>query len=162
MPFEVEVQMNGLDELKKKLEGLKYDVAKKGGRFALRKAAQVVQAQVKLNAEEIDRKETPNSIPKNIGISWSGKLNKRTGDLGFRVGVMGGSKQSENAGGITVKGNAPGGSTWYWRFVEFGTEKTAANPFLVPAFKQTLQPATDAFIVNYQKSIDRFLRKQGK
>ncbi len=30
----------------------------------------------------------------------------------------------------------PNVGAWYWRFVEFGTSKKPARPFLTPAFEQ--------------------------
>lgn len=161
----VEVRMTGIDELVKTLEGLQYDIKKKGGRFALRKAAQVIRDQARQNAQTVDDSATPEMIAKNITERWNGRLNKRTGDLGFRVGVLGGARNYSAYGeiptGKSAKAN-PGGDTFYWRFVEFGTSKTAARPFMRPAMEQSIQGATDAFIRHYQAALDRALRKTVK
>ena len=152
------VQMNGVDELVKKLEGLKYDMIKKGGRFALRKAAQVIREQAKANARRVDDSETGRSIANNITEKWNGRVNKKTGDLAFRIGV--------NQGAVLAKkGEKPdlaaGGPTPHWRLLEFGTEKMAARPFMVPAIEQSAQAATDKFITEYGKALDRALKKAG-
>lgn len=160
-----EVRMTGVDELVKKLESLKYDMKKKGGRFALRKAAQVIRDQARRNAQALDDPASPEVIAKNITEKWNGRINKRTGDLGFRVGVLGGARDYSAHGEITTGKNAsgnPGGDTFYWRFLEFGTEKSSARPFMRPAMEQSVQAATDAFIRNYQAAIDRALRKAAK
>lgn len=153
------VKMNGVDELAKKLEGLKYDMARKGGRFALRKAAQVIRNQARQNAQSVDDSETGRSIAKNIAEKWNGRLNKQTGDLGFRIGVNQGAV-------LPKKGETPdesaGGPTPHWRLLEFGTEKMAAHPFMVPAMEQSAQRATDVFIAEYVKAIDRALKRAGK
>lgn len=153
------VKMTGVDELAKKLEGLRYDVQKKGGRFALRKAAQVLRNQARQNAQSVDDSETGRSIARNITEKWNGRLNKQTGDLGFRVGVSQGAV-------LPKKGERPdesaGGPTPHWRLLEFGTEKMAARPFMVPAMEQSAQRATDVFIAEYVKAIDRALKKAGK
>jgi HK97 gp10 family phage protein len=170
------VKMTGVDELAKKLEGLKYEVAKKGGRFALRKAAQVIRNQARQNAGTLNDPETAATISKNITERWASKFNQRTGDLMFRVGVMGGvfgKLQGDDTGAYGDKftkatrkrgatgGDLPGGDTRHWGYLEFGTEKAAAKPFMRPAGEQAAQGATDAFIANFGPAIDRALKKAG-
>lgn len=156
---DISVTMTGLDELNKKLEGLKYDIAKKGGRFALRKAAQVIRNAARENARRIDDSKTGRSIAANVTEKWNGRLNKQTGDLGFRVGVTQGAV-------LPRKGETPdegaGGPTPHWRLLELGTEKMAAKPFLVPAMEANAQKATDVFIDQYGRALDRALKKSGK
>lgn len=152
----ISVKMTGVDELNKKLAGLKYDVQKKGGRFALRKAAQVVRDAARQNAQAVDDSETGRSIAKNITEKWNGRLNKQTGDLGFRVGVSGGAKLPKNNAD-----EGAGGPTPHWRLLEFGTEKMAARPFFAKALPENAQKATDTFIKQMGVAIDRALKKLG-
>lgn len=169
------VKMEGLDELTKKLDALKYDMQKKGGRFALRKAADVVLKAARANALRVDDTATPTNIARNLTLRWNGKLNRMTGDLGFRVGVLGGARapafnakaaaskaRARRRAGIPslaqlgeITGNQPGGQTYYWRFLEFGTEKMAAKPFMRPALEANIQRATDEFIRQYQKRLPK-------
>lgn len=151
------VKMNGVDELTKKLQGLKYDMAKKGGRFALRKAAQVIRDAARQNAQRFDDAETGRSIANNVVEKWNGRLNKVTGDLGFRVGVQGGAKVDKSN-----PDTGAGGPTPHWRFKELGTEKMAAEPFLVPAMTANAQKATDVFVDQYGRALDRALARAGK
>jgi HK97 gp10 family phage protein len=157
--FDIGVTMTGLDSVMAKLQAVKYDVAKKGGRFALRKAAQVMVKAAQQNAQRLDDPETAADIAKNIVERWNGRLNKATGDLGFRVGVQGGAGGNKKASALD---SLPGHDTRHWRYVEFGTEKTAAQSFFVPAFKANLQAATTEFIVQYGAALDRAIRKAGK
>lgn len=152
------VTMTGVDELSKKIAGLKYDMIKKGGRFALRKAAQVIRDQARANAQRVDSSETGRSIASNITEKWNGRINKSTGNLAFRVGV--------NQGAVLPKkgehpSEAAGAQTPHWRLLEFGTEKMAARPFMVPAMEQAAQAATDKFISSYGQALDRALKKAG-
>lgn len=76
----------------------------------------------------------------------------------FRVGVLGGARNYEAYGEFKTGKSAsanPGGDTFYWRFVEFGTERTAAKPFLRPAMEASIAPATEVFIQTYWKEIDK-------
>lgn len=145
--------MTGLPELKKKLDGLAFDAQKKGGRFALRKAAQVFRDRAKQNAQRFDDPETRRSIARNIVERWDNRYFKQTQNLKFRVGVLGGAKSQK------VKGRD---DTWHWRLLEFGTEKMRAQPFMRPAGEQGAQQATDTFVREFGKSIDRALKRMGK
>lgn len=148
--------MFGLDGLTTNIDSLKQEARYKGGRFALRKAAQVVRDAARQNSARIDDPETAASIERNITERWASKLYKSTGDLGFRVGVLGGaggSAKAEKLGGL------PGGDTRHWRHVEFGTEKTPPRPILRPALAQNVDRATDTFVREFDKSIARAVKK---
>jgi HK97 gp10 family phage protein len=168
----VEFQLKGIDSLVSKLGAISYDLKRKGGRAALRKAAAFVSEKVKESARRVNDQDTSEDISKNITVRWNGKLFKSSGDLGFRVGVLGGAKQYNNMhtrkggrrGTYAVGGSHdnPGGDTFYWRFVEFGTAKVAARPFMRPAFAQSISEATDIFITEYEKAIDRAIKRAAK
>lgn len=151
------VKMEGVEALSKRLEGLKYDVSKKGGRFALRKAAQIVRDAARQNAQTVDNSETGRSIARNITEKWGSRYNKSTGNLMFRVGVTGGAKLPKDN-----IDEGLGGPTPHWRLLEFGTEKMAARPFFVKALPENAQRATDTFISEFGRALDRALKKMGK
>ncbi|WP_455828267.1 HK97-gp10 family putative phage morphogenesis protein [Pseudomonas capeferrum] len=152
----VEFSLIGLDGLLGKLDSVSNDVRRKGGRASLRKAAQIVMQKAKEGAEKIDDKETGRSISDNIALRWNGKLFKRTGDLGFRIGVMHGAVLKD---GGDLSPNSP---TPHWRLIEFGTEKMAAAPFMRPALANSISEVTNAFLTEYEKSIDRAIRRAAK
>lgn len=157
----IEFSITGLDSLLGKLEAISYDVKRKGGRYALRKAAQVIAGKAKENAARIDDPETAESIPNNISFRWNGRLFKRTGDLGFRIGVLGGARIPKSKPKGTDPGG-PGGDTRYWAFVEFGTERARAQPFMRTALAQNIDLATNTFITEYEKAIDRAIKRAQK
>ena len=172
---DIQFNLEGLDSLLGKLEAVQYDVKRKGGRSALRKAAKLVAEKVKAAAARIDDAATRENISKNITIRWSNKTFKRTGDLGFRVGILGGArvpaKRVRKRGTATLDelgefagagSKNPGGDTFHWRFIEFGTQKVAAQPFMRPALASSVDEATNAFIKNYELAIDRALKKAAK
>ena len=149
-----EVNLTGVDELSKKLESISKDMKFKGGRFALRKAANIFKNEIKAGAERIDDPNSPERIADNVAVRWSGKTFKRSGNLHFRVGMLGGARKENKAVG-------PGGKTYHWRFKEFGTATQAAEPFVRPA-KSKSQAATNEFIAQYSKAIDRAIKRAGK
>jgi HK97 gp10 family phage protein len=89
-------QIQGLDEVLKKMRAMGPGLAAKGARTAMRKAANVVRDAAKANAAALDRPETPNRIADNIAVQFSAKTLKTTGDVMMRVGVRGGAKQYAN------------------------------------------------------------------
>jgi len=156
----VKFSLTGIDELLGKLEGVAHDVKYKGGRFALRKAANLVANAAKSNAQRIDDPQSAQDISKNVAVRWSSRTFKRSGNLAFRVGVMGGA-----GGNLSHKDQSsglPGGDTRHWRLVEFGTEKARAQPFMRPALEQNINAATDEFIKQYDKALDRAIKKAAK
>ncbi|URD41438.1 HK97 gp10 family phage protein [Pseudomonas sp. BYT-5] len=155
----VEFSITGLESLLGKLDAVSYDVRRKGGRAALRKAAQVVMQKAKEGAERIDDKETGRSIADNIALRWNGRLFKQTGDLGFRIGVLHGAVLAKKGETADLSTNAP---TPHWRLIEFGTEKMAAAPFMRPALANSIAEVTNTFVSEYEKSIDRAIRRAAK
>lgn len=150
-----DVKLNGIEKLSAKLKNLSYDMKYKGGRFALRKAAQLVRETAKQNAMKHNDPATGRAIADNITEKWNGRLYKTTGDLGFRVGVNQGAKLPKDNSADTGVGAA----TPHWRPLEFGTSKMKAFPFMRPALDQNAERVADEFIRQYDKAIDRALAK---
>lgn len=146
---EFEITTTGLDELNAKLTSITEDMRKKGGRYALRKAAQIIQKDAQQRARQFDDPSTPENISENIAIRWNGKLYKRRGDIGFRIGVRGGARPQDS-------------NLAHWRLVEFGTSKAAAKPFMRPALQENIANATNEFVTQYNKAIDRALKRAKK
>lgn len=170
----VEVSLNGLDSLLGKMEAVSDVTRNKAGRFALRKAANLIRDRARSNAARIDDPLTKEAIYKNIVASFGSREFRRTGDLTFRVGVMGGARQYANTKanvrkervGRTYKtagdkGN-PGGDTWYWRMLEFGTEHAVARPIIRPAMNGIDGPVINVFAEEMEKAIDRAIRQAMK
>lgn len=153
----IEVKMTGIDDLVAKLDSISQDVRYKGGRFALRKAAQVIRDGARQNATRLDDPSTARDIEENIVERWNGRLFKQTGNIGFRVGVKGGAKLSKDN-----KDEGKGSPTPHFRLLEFGTEKMPAKPLLRDAMGKTMQAATDTFISEYSKAIDRAIKRAKK
>jgi len=155
----VEFSLTGIEELIGKLEAVTYDVKRKGGRFALRKAAQVVVAKAKANAQRIDDADTGRSIANNIALRWNGRLFKRTGDLGFRIGVLTGSTRNLQPGNPDT---GAGGATPHAMLVELGTSKARAQPYLRPAMENSINEITNEFLTQYDKALTRAIKKANK
>ncbi|MBU0523499.1 MULTISPECIES: HK97-gp10 family putative phage morphogenesis protein [unclassified Pseudomonas] len=156
MADSIEFSLVGIDSLIGKLEAISYDMKRKGGRSALRKAAQLVADKMKEGAKRIDDPETGRSIADNVALRWNGKLFKASGDLGFRVGILHGAVL-KNGGDTSANSPTP-----HWRLIEFGTAKMRAQPFARKALADNISEATNTFITEYEKAIDRAIRRAAK
>lgn len=164
MANDVQFNLSGVDELRKRLRTLPKTIQGKPARIALRKSANLIVRQAKKNALELDDVTTPERIADNVTAIFSNRHLKRTGDLKFRIGVIGGATQykdtRENRQQSRVGSTYhTGGETWYWRFLEFGTERMAPKPFLRPAVNQRSEEAIALFGTELDKQITKIVSK---
>lgn len=165
-----------VEELMQKLKLISDEARYKGGRMALRKAAQVVATDAVRMTKAVDDPNTPDDISKNVAIRWNGRLFKGSNgsEMGFRVGVLGGARylnkrrdrrfrpsKLSKLGELSGRGwQNPGGDTFYWRFVNFGTKDIQGKHFFEPALSNNVDRATSEFVTQFDKAIDRALRKK--
>lgn len=147
----------GVDELNAKFRQLPTRLGMNAMRRALRKGANVVRDAARANAKRIDDPNTPADISKNIAVSAGGKRREqRAGGPMMRVGVRGGARPRSGDSGLS------GGNTTHWRFIEFGTERSAAQPFMRPAAESNVQAVVSAVIQDMPKQMQRELAKMKK
>lgn len=156
MAENVSFDIQGLEPVLDKMKELESLPKKKATRFALRKAANLVRDRARDNAQRLDDPETANSISDNIAVRQDAKHYRRTGDLKMSVGVRGGAKSKAKNAAL------PGGDTFYWRFLEFGTESIRARPFMRPALAESIDPATDVFVRQLDRAVDRAIKRAKK
>lgn len=140
------VRIDGLKELGVSLRGLSRDMATKAARQAVAAGASVVRAQA--------RKNTPSdtgNLKKAIVMKRKRNTNL-TEEYGVSVRV---GKKSDVTRAKAGTG-ALGKDAFYARFLEFGTVKKAARPFLAPALSQSIQKASDAMKNRLAKRIAIF------
>ena len=163
--LDVSFELKGLDELERKLNELKETAINKNYaeeerlktiRFAMRKAANVIRNKAIEKAKAFDDPNTDTAVWKNIRVAFDGRHFRRTGEFRFKIGVAGGATSKED------NDSNKGGDTYYWRFLEFGTQHMSAKPFLRPAMQESMDQAIETFYEEYKKSIDRAIRKTSR
>lgn len=169
---DIEFALEGIDNLLGKLDAVSDDLKRRSGRAALRKAARLVAESARNNARKLDDPETRQNIVANIALRWDRRRHRRTGDLAFRVGVLGGAKQTHNyhtrrgrpSREYQVDGDSgnPGGDTFYWRFLEFGTRHIRAEGFMRNALAENIEAATGTFLSEYETGLDRAIKRAAK
>lgn len=148
------VQIEGLDQLAAALKELPKRLAKNGLRAAVYAGAKVIRDEAKLKAPVAIHALGPNQPPP--GTLKRSVIMKQIPELSnqqkqtFFVTVRRG-KQYRNQG---KKGNLSQ-DAWYWRFVEFGTTRMAAQPFLRPAFDVKKNEAVTAITKRLAERIEQ-------
>ncbi|WP_271407638.1 HK97-gp10 family putative phage morphogenesis protein [Pseudomonas sp. Q1-7] len=157
MPTAFEVDLKGLDKIVKKLRELGPKVERSALRRASRKAMNIVRDAARAKVKTADDPATAENIAKNIVVQESSRRSKTVGGVVMRVGVLGGARDTNLGGLVGVKNlkDNPGGDTWYWRFLEFGTEQQAAQPFMRPALEENTDNVTDTMAVELNKALDK-------
>lgn len=120
---------------------------KNGGpiRQALFQAAKVIETEARLRAGKIDRPETESSIPKAIK-KWRDRNPRRYPGKPVEVYHVG----------------VDGRKAPHWHFLELGTVKQPAQPYLRPAFEMQKEAAVARFEAVLAKAVTQLERKVAK
>lgn len=121
----VKVEIGGLRELERKLKQLETSVRKRIVSEALRGAAEIV------------REEASRRAP------------RRTGTLAKSI-TLGQVKVEKDGASVDV---GPDKTGWYGRFVEMGTVKMAARPYLRPAAEENRERVQAEFVRAVREAI---------
>ncbi|MEK7344935.1 MAG: HK97-gp10 family putative phage morphogenesis protein [Pseudomonadota bacterium] len=136
-------KIEGLAELGKALRELPERVARNGLRVSVYAGAKVVRDEARARAPKAAQSLGPNQPPpgtlkRSVIMKHIPELSSLTRQT-FFVTVRHGKKYRKQG----KKGNLSQ-DAWYWRFVEFGTRKMRARPFLRPALEARRREAGQA------------------
>lgn len=163
------VKVEGLAELLRTLQSLPAAIAAKSGgpvRSALFRAAKVIRDAARANAPIrtgalrkaifIYRDRNPaaegHTEQYKIGVRKVRLNRKERKQLRELLDKM--KDQGINARVVSVEGDP-----YYWRFVEFGTARTKANPFMRNALDQNHGQALDEFVNSFRKGIANAVKR---
>lgn len=164
---ELTFKLTGADTLVDRLSKFTSKLQVAAGRKSARRAMNIVRKAAIANVRKHDDPETAARIWRNIYVQQSRRQSQRVGGVVMRVGVLGGARQYANTAANRRSGKAgssyktlgdkgnPGGDTWYWRFLELGTERQPARPFLRPALENNVQGVTTTLITELTREIDQ-------
>lgn len=114
----ISYRLTGADDLSAKFKALPEHFRSKIATPAAKDAMDIVLADAKLRADRVDDRETANYIADNLAKIERRSLGKELGAVIVSVGI----KQARRG--------QLGGNTFYWWWVELGTEHSRAQPFL--------------------------------
>lgn len=151
----VTVKLEGVDALNKALAEATKQIRTKAVRSALRKAGQVISKEAKQAAPVLMapvKNRKPGTVKAAISVRGS-KFARQAGNEGVFVNVrpLRGSRQKKLGKAGAKNPNDP----FYWRFVEFGTKKMSARPFLSPAAKNKGNEAIKTFMDSVIPQIEK-------
>lgn len=156
------VQVDGLGELLKRMEALPKEITGKNGgpvRRALGRAARLVRDEVRTNAPKRSgnlaaniiaarvRDDRPLGVAERFVVSVRGKRRKY------------GNTAENRRSGRVGKTYQRDGDAFYWKFLEFGTAKMAARPFIQPSFASRAPDAIREFARALTADLDKIVRK---
>lgn len=164
MADDFQVRLEGVDELKRALAGAAGKIRKQAVRGALRKAAApvaraarsaapVLSAPIMSATRGVIRK--PGTVRKAIAIRNS-KEARRQGDEAVYVGVKPLTRRGGYSKGKFGKaGKYNPDDPFYWWWLEFGTRRMRARPFLKPAADQQGATAVGIFMREVVPQIEK-------
>lgn len=128
MVGEVDIELTGMEELEKVLRQMPDGLAERDLASALRKGANVVRDEAQKNAP-VDDGDLKDSI----------KVRKQ--------------KSGKGEAAVIVAPTKPAG--FHAHFIEFGTVKQPAQPFLRPAFDSKQNEALEVIITSLAKKVEK-------
>lgn len=159
----VTVRLEGVDELKRALADAAASIRKKAVRGALREAGKVIQAAARVSAPVLavpKKGRAAGTVRKNIVVRAS-KFARRAGDEGVYIsvrGIRGAARVKKYGRAGAMNPNDP----YYWRFLEFGTRKMAARPFMRPAAASKGAEAINRFMQSVVPQIEKLNEKASR
>ncbi|MDC5366791.1 HK97 gp10 family phage protein [Acinetobacter baumannii] len=153
-------QIHGLEPALRKMQAIGNEkTVKRIARKAMRQAINIARDEARQKVKRLDDPTTPEKIWKEIVVQNGRSRNKNT--LVMRVGVRGGARipYTNNAqnrrSGRVGKTYQTDGRVFYWRFLELGTSRQPATPFLRPALYENIEQITDKFVqvFNFELSV---------
>lgn len=127
-------KLTGADKLSATFKTLGQELQRQIVVPAAKDAMDIVLRDARDRAQQIDDPKTPSNIALNIALIEDRKFFQETGSTKVSVGV----KKSR-------KGRL-GGNTFYWWFVELGTSRSRAQPFMRNALGQNQQAIFAEFL----------------
>lgn len=127
-------KLTGADALSAKFKTLSQEMQRQVVVPAGKDAMQIVLNDAISRAQRIDNPDTVPDISKNIALIEDVKYFEETGDTKISVGV-----KKSRPGRL-------GGNTFYWWFVELGTSRSRAQPFMRNALGQNQQAVFAEFL----------------
>ena len=142
-----DIKVSGLRELGLAMQSLSADMAGKIARQAVAAGAGIVRKQARAGA------------PKDTGNLQAAivmkRLPKRETQLTEEYIVAARKGRTKDAKAAKAGTGKLGKDAYYARFVEFGTVKVPARPFMRPALENNTQAATDAIAARLAARIDK-------
>lgn len=155
----LQVRLEGIDELARVMDQLPKKIRQKAVRGALREAGKVIQSAARLAAPVLQAPTAtrkPGTVKRAISVRAS-KFARQKGMEGVFVSVrpLRGARTKRLGRAGAKNPNDP----YYWHFLEFGTRKMSARPFMRPAANSKGAAAIQKFMQSVVPQIEKLNNK---
>lgn len=161
------LQIRGLDGLLASLRELPKQMQGKAVQAGMRKGGNIIRGDARARVAR-----DTGFLAKQIVVRRASAKDRRKAGVGhggeyFTVGVRTGKRvkyantKRNRRAGRAGKAYEQSGWAHYWRFLEFGTKKMAAKPFLTPAGEAKGGQAAQVIIDETTAAIDKLMKARG-
>ncbi|MBF6637901.1 HK97 gp10 family phage protein [Rouxiella badensis] len=147
--IDTKLDFSGLLDISKDLEILSKAESRNVLRQATRAGAMVFRDEVAARAPRLTGK-----LARNVVVQ---SHRNRNGTAAAGVHIRGTNPRTGNSDNKMKAANK--NNAFYWRFVEMGTSKTPAHPFVRPAYAAKEEEALNAAFARANQAIDEVLSK---
>lgn len=162
-----QIAIHGLEALVASLKALPTELRGKPLQAGMRKGGNVIRDDARHRVAR-----GSGFLSQQIVVKRANAKSRRLAGIGpggeyFTVGVRTGKRakyaNTQRNKRLRRVGKAYEQSGWayYWRFLEFGTKKMTANPFLTPAAEAKGPEAAQVIVDETMRAIDRIMKKRG-
>lgn len=147
-------------DVKRALSEASSTIRTKAVRGALREAGKVIQGAARASAPVLSaptKNRKPGTIKRNIVVRNS-KFARQAGNEGVYVSVRG--INAKRARKLGKAGATNPNDPYYWKFLEMGTKKMAARPFMRPAAETKAAEAVNKFMQSVIPKIEKLNRRK--
>lgn len=156
------VKLEGVEDLKRALAEASAAIRKKAVRGALREAGKVIQSAARSAAPVLavpTKTRKPGTVKRAIAVRAS-KFARKAGDEGVFINVRPIGTSKARVARLGKAGAANPNDPFYWRFLELGTKKMAARPFLKAAADSKGEEAIEKFMHSVVPQIEKLNQRK--
>lgn len=162
-----QLELHGLDGLLRSLRQLPKELQGKPLQTGMRKAGNLIRDEAKRRVPRASGFMSKQIVVRRAAAKDRRKARVGAGGEYFTVGVRTGKKvkyantKRNRRQGRAGKLYEQSGWAHYWRFIEFGTKKMRAKPFLTPAAEARGPQAAQVMIDETRNAIDKIMKARG-
>lgn len=162
-----QVSIQGLDGLLRSLRDAPKAIQGRAVQAGMRKGGNVIRDDARRRAPKASGFMASQIVTRRASAKGRQRAGVGQGGEYFTVGVKTGRRRKyantkrNQRSGRTGKTYVDRGWAYYWRFVEFGTKKMRASPFLTPAGEAKGPEAAQVVIDETWAALDKQLKKDG-
>lgn len=162
-----QVSIQGLDGLLRSLREAPKAIQGRAVQAGMRKGGNIIRDDARRRAPKASGFMASQIVTRRANAKGRQRAGVGQGGEYFTVGVKSGRRRKyantnrNQRRGRTGKTYVDRGWAYYWRFLEFGTKKMRASPFLTPAGEAKGPEAAQVVIDETWAALDKQLKKDG-